>query len=200
MHGILNRGLQCFIRDIYGGQAWNQVRETVGLTFCNFETMLTYEDMITEQMIASICDTTRRNRHEILEDFGTYLVSEHSPPSVLKLLRLGGETFVDFLYSLEDVNDRVHIAIPELDLPRFTLFEFNTKRFQLKSEFHHTGYGAIFLGLLCAMADHYQTLVSISRRNEFIAGQTCDLFDIEIHQQDWAAEKSPRNAMVTYDA
>ncbi|GHA54518.1 hypothetical protein GCM10008927_20390 [Amylibacter ulvae] len=198
MHGIVNQGLQCFIRDIYGAQAWYQVRETVGLTFSNFETMLTYEDVITEQIIASICDTTRRNRHEILEDFGTYLVSEHSPPSVLKLLRLGGENFTDFLYSLEDVNDRVHIAIPQLDLPHFTLFEFDAKRFQLKSEFHHTGYGAIFLGLLCAMADHYQTLVSISRRNEFVAGQTYDLFDIEIHHQKWAANKSARNRTVTY--
>ena len=47
-----------------------------GLSFFNFETMLTYEDGITDRLVDAVAQALGRKRPEVLEDFGTYVVSE----------------------------------------------------------------------------------------------------------------------------
>ena len=144
MHGLINRGLQCFVLSIYGNDVWEDVCADAGLSFNNFETMLCYDDIITEQVLDAICHATKRDRPEILEDYGTFIVSEHCSPAVKKLLRLGGETFVEFLHSLEDVYDRVQIAIPDLETPTMRLEVRSPKEYILRYEFYKCGFGAVF--------------------------------------------------------
>ena len=91
-----------------------------------------------------ICTTTKRLRAEILEDFGTFIVSEHCSPAVKKLLRLGDEAFVEFLHSLEDVYDRVQIVIPDLETPSMRLEVRSSVEYVLRYEFYKCGFGAVF--------------------------------------------------------
>lgn len=48
MHGLINRGLQSFVLRIYGSDVWEDVCADAGLGFNDFETMLTYDDILTE--------------------------------------------------------------------------------------------------------------------------------------------------------
>lgn len=180
MHGLINRGLQSFTLRIYGSDVWEDVCADAGLGFNNFETMLSYDDIMTEQVLDGICSATRRSRADILEDFGTFIVSEHCSPAVKKLLRLGGETFVEFLHSLEDVYDRVQIAIPDLETPSMRLEVRSPLEYVLRYEFYKCGFGAVFLGLLRAMADDYGKLVTISHETRSSAGIDKDIFYISL--------------------
>ena len=47
MHGMINRAIQCFMRDTYGADTWEKVAEQADLGFDNFEAMLSYPDQIT---------------------------------------------------------------------------------------------------------------------------------------------------------
>ena len=192
MHGLINRGLQCFVLRIYGADTWEDVCADSGLGFNNFETMLTYDDIITEQVLDGICTATRRMRADILEDFGTFIVSEHCSPTVKKLLRLGGDTFVEFLHSLEDVYDRVQIAIPDLETPTMRLEMRSQVEYVLRYEFYKSGFGAVFLGLLRAMADDYGSLVTITHETRIFAGIDKDIFYIHLYRDEW--QKQPDKA------
>lgn len=182
MHGLINRGLQSFVLRIYGIDIWEDICADAGLGFNNFETMLSYDDILTEQVLDGICAATRRKRADILEDFGTYIVSEHCTPAVKKLLRLGGETFVEFLHSLEDVYDRVQIAIPDLETPTMRLEMRSSVEYVLRYEFYKCGYGAVFLGLLRAMADDYGSLVTIAHETRSFSGIDKDIFYIHLYR------------------
>jgi len=185
MHGLINRGLQSFVLGIYGNEIWEDICAEASIAYSNFETMLYYDDIVTEQVLDAICNATKRPRTEVLEDFGTFIVSEHCSPAVLKLLRLGGETFEEFLKSLEDLAERIQIAIPDMEAPIMRLEQKTERDFIVHYEFYKCGYGAVFLGLIRAMADHYRTLVTIEHRNRCVSNIDKDTFVIAILEHDW---------------
>ena len=51
MHGLINRSIQCFLRDTYGAGAWAQVVRGAGLGFDSFEAMLTYDPVLTDAVL-----------------------------------------------------------------------------------------------------------------------------------------------------
>ena len=44
MHGLINRAIQCFLRDTYGADLWAQVAEASEIGVEGFEAMLDYPD------------------------------------------------------------------------------------------------------------------------------------------------------------
>ena len=189
MHGIFNRGLQCYVRDIFGTEVWEDCCTQAELPFFNFETMLKYEDGITDRVIEALAQVLRRPRDELLEDFGTYVVSEELLASVRRLLRFGGETYEEFLHSLEDLHDRAKMAIPDLDVPRLRLTAHPGNCFTLHYSFAKQGYGSIFLGLLRAMADDYGALVVVEHLARREGDLDADLFEISLLQTRTAVPK-----------
>lgn len=124
-----------------------------------FEAMLSYDAAITGDMLAAAESVLDRPREGILEDLGTYLVSHRNREGLRRLLRFGGVTFLDFLHSLEDLPDRVRLALPDLELPDMLLTDAGGDRFMLTCHSQIPGAGHIALGLLRAMADDYGALV-----------------------------------------
>ncbi len=159
MHGLINRSIQCFLRDTYGGAVWRQVACTAGLGFDSFEPLLTYDAALTEAVIEAASRVLRRPRETVLEDMGTYLVSHPNVEGLRRLLRFGGVTFQDFLQSLEDLPERSHLALPDLDLPALRLVDHGDGIYRLHCAMLLPGVGHVVVGLLRAMADDYGALV-----------------------------------------
>ncbi len=185
MHGTINRGLQAYVCEIFGKETWEDTCGRAELTSYNFETMLSYDDVITDRVILALTKVLGRERSDILEDFGTFVVSESTLTSVRKLLRFGGENFVEFLQSLEDVHDRAKIALPDLDVPQFELETRSDSEFTLHYQFEKLGFGAVFLGLLRGMADDYGALILIDHLPERKGDIDMDRFDISLMHMGW---------------
>ncbi|MEP2030986.1 MAG: heme NO-binding domain-containing protein [Paracoccaceae bacterium] len=158
MHGLINRAIECFVRDTYGEDRWGDVTRLAGLSFTGFEAMLRYDDYITENVLNATSEVLDRPQNEVLEDIGTYLVSHPNVEGLRRLLRFGGVNFVEFLHSLDDLSDRVRLAVSDLDLPRVELREHSLNHFSLICQSEIKGYGFVLLGLLRAMADDYGAL------------------------------------------
>jgi hypothetical protein len=159
LHGLINRSIQCFLRDTYGPAQWDAVALKARLGFSGFEAMLSYDADLTERVIEAACQVLNRPRDSILEDLGTYLVSHRNVEAVRRLLRFGGVTFGGFLNSLEDLPERGRLAVPDLDLPDLRLVEGPDGTAILRARSPMPGMGHVALGLLRAMADDYGALV-----------------------------------------
>lgn len=159
MHGLINRSIQCFLVDTYGGAVWGEVVQTAGLGFDNFEAMLSYDPDITEAVILAAMGVLGRPREVLLEDLGTYLVSHPNLEALRRLLRFGGVSFSDFLDSLEDLPERGRLALPEIDLPCLSLTDQGNGVLELSTSIMIPGVGHVIVGLLRAMADDYGALV-----------------------------------------
>lgn len=158
MHGLINKAIECFVRDTYGADQWGEVCQLADLNLTGFEVMLNYEDCITTNVLEAACDVLGRAENDILEDIGTYLVSHPNVEGLRRLLRFGGVDFVEFLYSLDDLSDRARLAVSDLELPQIELREHGTNCFSLICQSEIKGYGFVLLGLLRAMADDYGAL------------------------------------------
>lgn len=186
MHGLINRAIQCYVRDTHGDLAWKQVVRNAGLGFEGFETMLTYDDSLTEDILTACADVLGRPRDTILEDLGTFLVSNHVSDALRRLLRFGGVTFTDFLQTLEDTRGRGLLALPDLDLPILDLFELSPSLYKLQCRFPVEGSGHVIVGLLRAMADDYGALVLLDHDGK---GQDGEMITIELLEVSYAQGK-----------
>ncbi len=159
MHGLINRAIQAFVTSTYGAARWNEIMDLSGLGFREFEAMLTYPDEQSNKMLDSMEQVLQRPLPEILEDVGTFLVSNPQVESLRRLLRFGGVNYVEFLHSLDDLPGRARLAVSDLHLPGLELFEQAPGQFELVCQPGIPGYANVMMGVLRAMADDYGDLV-----------------------------------------
>ena len=131
MHGLINRAIERFVRDTYGRDTWGEVTAKAELECAEFESMLTYEDEVTDQVLDAASTVLDKPREEVLEDIGTYLVSHPKVEALRRLLRFGGVNFTEFLHSLDDLPGRARLAVANLDMPDLELREHGSLSFSL---------------------------------------------------------------------
>ena len=158
MHGLVNRSVQCFLRDTYGADLWAAVAAEAGVVSEGFEALMQYDDPLTDAVVDAAARQLGKQREALLEDVGIYLVTLEP---LRRLLRFGGASYEDFLHSLDELPDRARLAVPDLDLPDLMLHAVAPGRFRLDCSNPRPGFGAVFAGILRAMADDYGALVLI---------------------------------------
>lgn len=171
MHGLINRALQSFLLETHGPVKWSQIKRSARLPFETFEPMLIYDKAITESVISAASTVLARPRESILEDLGTFLVSNPHSDALRRLLRFGGLSFTDFLQSLEDTRGRGQLALPDLDIPVLDLYEISPSLYSLQCCYPIEGCGHAIVGLLRAMADDYGALVLLDHDGQSLDGE-----------------------------
>lgn len=159
MHGLINRALQCFLRDTYGQTRWQEIASVAELPASGFESMFIYDDSLTERMVETAAQTLDKPRTVLLEDLGTYLVSHPNMEALRRLLRFGGETFLEFLQSIDDLPRRAKLAVPDLSLPSLEVYDHPSGVFEVVSQWNRPGFGHVLVGVMRTMADDYGALV-----------------------------------------
>lgn len=179
MHGLINKAVESFACTTYGPARWQLVTEAAGLGFTGFEAMLSYDDAQSLAVLDALCDELGRGRAEVLEDLGNYLVSHPRTEALRRLLRFGGVTYQDFLHSLDDLPDRVRLAVSDLRLPALELREHACNRFSLTCFPGLPGYGSVMTGVLRALADDYGALVTLEHEPAPDGGGTITIVLVE---------------------
>ncbi|MEP2784529.1 MAG: heme NO-binding domain-containing protein [Pseudoruegeria sp.] len=159
MHGLINCSLQLYLTDRHGAALWKEIASEAEVPDNRFEPMLPYEDAITTNIVAIASRRLQRNEADLLEDLGTYLITSSRTEVVRRLLRYGGVSFREFLYSLDELEGRVKLAVPDLEMPRLELRTDGEQEFQLVCTGVQVGMCYVLVGILRALADDYGALV-----------------------------------------
>ena len=179
MHGLINRAIQCFVTDSYGSDKWVETTRVADLDFVEFEAMLIYDDEITPALLDALGHVLNRPRDDVMEDIGTYLVSNPNVEALRRLLRFGGVTFVEFLHSLDDLPDRARLAVSDLNLPPMELRDHSPTQFSLICKSPVVGYGHVMMGVLRTMADDYGVLAVLEHTGSGDGVETISISLIE---------------------
>ena len=178
MNGLINRAIDRFARDTYGTALWDEVLDRLDIDDSAFEPLMPCDPAITAQIVTALADRLARGPDELLEDLGTYLVSHPSSEAIRRLLRFGGVDFAEFLDSLEDLPERVRLAMSHLDLPEIALHFHGSGVFRVELGISATAgvrFGPVLLGVLRAMADDYGALVLLEHRGSDARRETIEV-------------------------
>lgn len=183
MHGLINKAVQNFVCHTYGPDRWALVADAAGLTDPDFEAMLVYDDAQTHAVLDALGRELNRDLPDVLEDLGTYLVSHPEVHRVRRLLRFSGVTYTDFLHALDDLPDRVRLAVSDLNLSPLRLREHSCGEFTLTICNALPGYGSVVMGILRAMADDYGALALLEYQGR---SGSCDVIAIRLVDDSFA--------------
>ena len=175
MHGLINRSIQLFVVHTQGPDTWARVTQAANLDFTEFEAMMQYDDSFTPRLVAAMAEVLDRPGSDVMEDFGIFIVSDAGFEPVRRLLRFGGIDFVEFLHSLDDLDERVRLAVPDLTLPKLELTVHAEGHFSLTCDALISGYGHVMIGLLRAMADDYGALVLLDHQGSREGGEVVSI-------------------------
>ena len=158
MHGLLNKGLQGFLTHTYGPELWSDIVDAAQLPDEGFETLLTYDVTLTWDVLSEASARLGKTKGTLLEDLGTYLVSDTKMDPIRRLLRFGGVDFSDFVGSLDELPERARLAVPDLNVPTVEVYDTGSDEYRILVQSDFGRFGRILAGVLRAMADDYGCL------------------------------------------
>lgn len=179
MHGLMNRAIQNFICDTYGHAMWDSVVKQAAIGISEFEAMLIYDDPLTEKVLDGACHCLSKTRASVLEDIGTYLISDPQIDAPRRLLRFSGISYEDFLLSLDELPDRAKLAISDLTLPKLELCCLDSGGYVLLVDAKPQGFGHVMVGVLRALADDYGALVMLEHHGTFHGQEKIEITLVE---------------------
>jgi hypothetical protein len=179
MLGVVNKAIEEFVITVHGGAVWQEVLRDIGTPGFRFEPMLMYEDEKSYALIRALSKRLSKPQQDILDDIGTYLVTPPNGGALRRLLRFSGSSFDDFLFSLDDLNDRVDLALPDLQLPQIMVIPQTIDRVHVRVSQTWSGFAYVLQGLLRAMADDYGTLVFLDVRRDVTDSACIEVILIE---------------------
>lgn len=161
MHGLIAGALNAFIKTTYGAETWVEIARAAEMPEAGFDLMRVYPDPLLEQVVTAACDRLGKDRADLMQDMGIFLVSHPGLSAPRRLLRFSGESFSDFLLALEDLPGRVRLALPDLELPGLRLQPLGTGCYRVTCHWTSPDARDVLLGILRAMADDYGALVLV---------------------------------------
>jgi hypothetical protein len=180
MHGLIFRTVEAYVSDRFGADTWARVVAFADIELTSFETMLDYDPAYFPRVLYGCARALDRPPETVLEDIGTYLVASQNHASIRRLLRFGGDSFSEFLHSLDDLPDRTRLAIPGLLLPQIDVHEPIPRQFIIACSGPPPGFGYVMVGLLRAMADDYGTLAVLDHKGGRDGAEVIDVALVDI--------------------
>lgn len=186
MHGLFNKAFQAFIESVYGRQCWIEIIDRSGTNTPDFEPMMTYDFAVSEAVISACEHRLKRPREAILEDLGSYLVSNPEIDIVRRLLRFSGATYTDFIHALDELPGRARMALDDIVLPHIYVTEITDGFFAIKSAHSIPWANNIIAGVLRGMADDYGALATV----EIVQNEGEAQVEVLIHDANFAVGKA----------
>lgn len=162
MIGLFNVALQTFVVDQHGSLAWASVLEKAGMPEASFEPLLDYRSETMERIVEKAAEEFGCTQEELLEDFGTYLVTSETHATLRRLLRFSGATFREFIGALDELPARGRLALDSLRLPEIDVREVSSGVFEIGRSGRLGPMLDVLHGAIRGMADDYGALVTIS--------------------------------------
>ncbi|SFJ57071.1 heme NO-binding domain-containing protein [Jannaschia pohangensis] len=198
MHGLICKSLESFIIDRHGPAVWSGIVRDAGLDFDRFEMLRTYDTRIIMALAAATAGAIKDDPFHILEDMGHWLCTEPQTEAFRRLLRFTGGTFIDLIYSLDEMHDRANMALPGIDLPDLIVSDDGSGVFSVQTTWTVPGGCSVLRGMLRAMADDYGTLVVIDETaHKRLENHWIETLTIHVYDQ---SHQSPREFTLTGQA
>ena len=154
MYGMVNRAIEDLVVSKAGPEVWNDIKQKAGLEIGEFHDSAQYNDDVTYKLVESASKALGQTPEQILHEFGRHWILYTGKEGWASLFDLGGDNMVDFINGLDSMHARVHIVMPEAQMPEFSVVAHDN-HLELTYRSPRMGLAPMVLGLLDGLAEQF---------------------------------------------
>lgn len=162
MYGMVNKAVYDMVHAHFGADAWNAISKRAGIEDVTFLSMRQYPDEITYRLVGAASQELKLTPEQVLEAFGEYWVSFTAREGYGELLKMQGQTLLEFLSNLDTMHARVGLSFPHLRPPSFHLTDQTERSVKLHYNSSRQGLAHLVVGLLRGLGKMLSTPVQVS--------------------------------------
>ena len=166
MYGMVNHGIQSLIISKFGQKDWDEICQLAGQTDTDFESMITYPDTVTYDLVGAISKKYNLPAEEVLKLFGDYWVDYSSETVIGKLFDFSGHEIMEFLESLNEMHERIKMSMPHLKPPVFEFEEVEDNTHLLHYSSDREGLEPMVIGLLEGLGRKHNVTIEITQLDQ----------------------------------
>ena len=180
MYGLVNKAIEGLVRDRFGEETWEEVKDKAGIDADVFVSMGQYPDDVTYKLVAAASEVLQTPAEDILKAFGEYWVLYTAKEGYGELLKMSGNSLREFLHHLDDLHAHVGLSFPDLQPPSFQCTENGDSSLVLHYYSDRPGLAPMVVGLLNGLASMFDTEIDVKQTINREEGADHDAFLITI--------------------
>lgn len=155
MYGMIHRGIRQMTIDRAGVDAWRLVEERLGIGPAELISANVYPDELTLALIAAAAEQMGHSVPECLNAFGRYWIgfAENSPYGAI--MDFVGQDIAEFVTNLDRMHKAVLLAMPEAQVPDFTLLRASPGELVVRYRGKRAGLEVFVIGLLEGLLERF---------------------------------------------
>lgn len=164
MYGVVNNAVQEFVLESQGMNIWLAIKEKAGLELEleSFNSMQSYPDEITYNLVAAASEILDLPAEVILEEFGKHWIKYASNlKGHSHYFRLGDEGFYGFIRNLDRMHLNITRTYSELQPPSFLAEKVSENELLLKYYSNRDGLRPFVKGLLLGLGTYFGLQIKV---------------------------------------
>ena len=178
MYGIVNKAVEDLIRENFGDDKWEAIKEKSGVDVDFFISNEAYDDDITYKLAGATSEVTGLSVEQVLEALGEWWVMRTSKEKYGGLMEAGGNSLKEFLVNLPVFHHRVMLIYPKLTPPDFRVSDEEERSIHVHYFSKREGLKGFVTGLLNGLGKMYEVPVNVELLNSRDEGSDHEVFKV----------------------
>ena len=178
MYGIVNKAIEDLVKDNFGEEKWNSIREKSGVEVDYFISNEPYDDDITYKLAGAAAEEMNMNIADVLIAFGEWWILKTGKEKYGGLMEAGGSSLREFLVNLPIFHNRVMLIYPKLTPPEFKVSDIQERSINVHYFSKREGLQECVRGLLSGLGKMYNTPTEIELIQSRDDGSNHEIFKV----------------------
>ena len=178
MYGIVNKAIEDLIKENFGEEKWDIIKEKSGVDVDFFISNEPYDDDITYKLAIAASEEMDMPLGGVLESLGEWWVLRTSKEKYGGLMEAGGNSLREFLVNLPVFHHRVMLIYPKLTPPEFKVSDIEDRSIHVHYFSKREGLQEFVRGLLHGLAKMYNTEAQVELLESRDDGNDHEIFKV----------------------
>ncbi len=179
MYGIVNKAIEDLVKENFGEEKWDAIKERSGVDIDFFLSNEPYDDSVTYKLAQAAAEETGMTLESVLMAFGEWWVLRTSREKYGSLLQAGGSTMPQFLRNLPVFHNRIVLIYPKLTPPDFSTSNETETSIDIHYKSAREGLQPFVRGLLFGIAKLYEQQVTVDLLQSRTTGASHEIFRVQ---------------------
>ncbi len=163
MHGIVNKAMEDMVVHLRGPATWDSVKRLAGVELASFVDSRSYDDAVTDRLVAAAARLFSLEVDEVLEAFGEYWMLYTADRGFDDFLQDAGSDLFEVLRNADAMHVRLENTFPAVVMPRISIECIDAETATLHYRSDRPGLAPMLVGIVKGLGARFGTPVRIER-------------------------------------